>query len=58
VKKTLITENTHLSDNNDITDNLDVLSNDPSTFCMLPSLPQEIIEFLIKKSPMQPTESD
>lgn len=54
----MITENTDLSDNNDITDNLDVLSNDPSTFCMLPSLPQEIFEFLIKKGPMQPTQSD
>ncbi|KAE9522277.1 hypothetical protein AGLY_017320 [Aphis glycines] len=57
-EKTLITENTDLSDNNDLTDNLDVLSNDPSTFCMLPSLPQEIIEFFIKKGPMQPTQFD
>lgn len=40
------------------TNNLDELSNDPSTFCMLPSLPQEMIEFLIKKGPMQPTQSD
>lgn len=54
----LFTENTDHHDINYTTDDFDVLSNDPSTFCMFPSLSQEIIEFLIKKGPMQPTQSD
>lgn len=54
----MITENTDHHDINYTTDDLDVLSNDPSTFCMLPCLSQDIIEFLIKKGPMQSTQSD
>lgn len=35
-----------------------VLSNDPSTFCELDNLPHDMIEYLIKKGPMQPTKED
>lgn len=34
------------------------LSNDRSTFCMLINLPHDLIEFLIKRGPMQPTRKD
>jgi len=34
------------------------LSNDPTTFCMLYSLPLAMIQFSVKKSPMKPEIQD